>query len=266
MAASLCKGLPPFFTNNPIRTAMKTNHFLTAALAAVLAAGACVVVPALSVDRHADKLWLHRCNSVEKYAEMHTRYPNVEVDVVFRPEGYFDVTHDADTTFGLTLDSLLGQTAMGGGNYWLDIKNLTPQNQSDMLSEVDSLCTAYDLSPHRLILESPRWQLLAPFTRRGYYTSCYVAYEKPSRLPRTELSACIDSLRRVADSGMVRALSFPGWWYASIRRHLHRSIDLLTWKHRTTQFEFFLTSEGWRMLRDKQLKVVLIKDKGHYHR
>ena len=94
------------------------------------------------------------------------------------------------------------------------------------------------------------------------YQSCEALYRRELRAVR----GCIDSLRRVADSGTVRALSFPGWWYATIRRHLRRSIDLLTWKHRTTQFEFFLTSEGWRMLRDPQLKVILVKDKGHYHR
>lgn len=245
---------------------MKAEHILFATLGLALAAGACALVPARHTDRHTDKLWLHRCNSVEKYAEMHPRYPNVEVDVVYRPGGYFDVTHDTTTTFGLPLDSLLAQNLMGGGKFWLDIKNLTPQNQAAILSEVDSLCDDYHLTPDRLILENPEWQLLAPFTRQGYYTSCYVPYDKPSRLSRSEIRAGIDSLRRVADSGTVRALSFPGWWYATIRRHLRRSIDLLTWKHRTTQFEFFLTSEGWRMLRDPQLKVILVKDKGHYHR
>lgn len=196
---------------------MKAEHILFAALGLALAAGACALVPARHTDRHTDKLWLHRCNSVEKYAEMHPRYPNVEVDVVYHPGGYFDVTHDTTTTFGLPLDSLLAQNLMGGGKFWLDIKNLTPQNQAAILSEVDSLCDDYHLPPDRLILESPEWQLLAPFTRQGYYTSCYVPYDKPSRLSRSEIRAGIDSLRRVADSGTVRALSFPGWWYATIQ-------------------------------------------------
>ena len=70
---------------------MKAEHILFATLGLALAAGACALVPARHTDRHTDKLWLHRCNSVEKYAEMHPRYPNVEIDVVFRPDGYFDV-------------------------------------------------------------------------------------------------------------------------------------------------------------------------------
>ena len=146
---------------------MKAEHILFATLGLALAAGACALVPAWHTDRHTDKLWLHRCNSVEKYAEMHPRYPNVEVDVVYRPGGYFDVTHDTTTTFGLPLDSLLAQNLMGGGKLWLDIKNLTPQNQTAILSEVDSLCDDYHLTPDRLILESPEWQLLAPLHPPG---------------------------------------------------------------------------------------------------
>lgn len=135
-----------------------------------------------------------------------------------------------------------------------------------MLSELESLCAKHNLTPDRLIIESPDWQTLELFTRNGYYTSCYVPFDKPSRLSNNEIYDCLHRLRMVADSGCVRALSFPGWWYAVIRQHLNRNIDLLTWKHRTTQFEFFLTAEGHRMLRDPQLKVILVKDKGNFHR
>ena len=46
------------------------------------------------VGRHKDKIWLHRCNSMEKLCEKEHRYPNVEVDLVFREDNTFDVTHD----------------------------------------------------------------------------------------------------------------------------------------------------------------------------
>ena len=69
----------------------------------------------LHIDQYPNKLWLHRCNSTEKYAEMHERYPNVEIDVVFRNDGHFDVTHDYHTTFGLPVDSILKKAHRGGG-------------------------------------------------------------------------------------------------------------------------------------------------------
>ena len=52
-----------------------------------------------------EKIWLHRCNSMEKLFEKEKRYPNVEVDVVFRSDHTFDVTHDVDTSFHLSIAS-----------------------------------------------------------------------------------------------------------------------------------------------------------------
>ena len=56
------------------------------------------------VGRHKDKIWLHRCNSMEKLYEKEHRYPNVEVDLVFREDNTFDVTHDVGVSFGQQLD------------------------------------------------------------------------------------------------------------------------------------------------------------------
>lgn len=91
------------------------------------------IFSAMHIDKYPDKLWLHRCNSVEKYVEMQERYRNIEVDVVFRDEGYFDVTHDTDTTFGLRLGTLMSavaeNTRWGGVKYgWISIiyQRITP--------------------------------------------------------------------------------------------------------------------------------------------
>ena len=61
-------------------------------------------------------------------------------------------------------------------------------------------------------------------------------------------------------------MSFPGPWYSTLKEELDRPIDLLTWRHRTTQLEFFLLPMGRKMVNDPQLKVILVKDKGKYHR
>lgn len=91
-------------------------------------------------------------------------------------------------------------------------------------------------------------------------------FDKPSRLSDAEVQTCLDSLRAVADSRKVRALSFPGWWYSTIGRQLGRDIDLLTWKHRSSEFELRALPEGQAMLKDPRLKVILVKAKGHHHR
>lgn len=107
---------------------------------------------------------------------------------------------------------------------------------------------------------------LQRFTEEGYYTSLYIGWENPSRLESEEIDSYMDKLRKAVDHKIVHALSFPGWWYSTIKENLNRSIDLLTWKHRTTQWQLLLTPKGHKMLDDPELKVILVKDKGQYHR
>lgn len=219
----------------------------------------------MNVGRYPQKVWLHRCNSIEKLHQMGDLYPNVEVDVVFRGN-VFDVTHDIDVSFGLDLEEYFAHFSRNEGKMWLDVKNLAPENRDTMLAVLNSLVQRYGVARERLVVESPQWKLLDDFTKEGFYTSMYVAYDKPENLSGRELQGCIEDLRRVVDSGCVRAISFPYWWYSAIKGSLERSVDMLTWKHRSGHFLFMLSGEGKRMLEDTQLKVVLVKDKGDFHR
>lgn len=217
--------------------------------------------------RHSDKLWLHRCNTTAKWLEKRGKFAHFEVDVRFTPEGRFDVTHEAASSIGLGLERYFRLIGPDTTRVWLDIKNLSSANAGAMLAALDSLTRRYAVSRSRLIVESGDWRALALFRRRGYYTSFYVPYAPPSRLSAAERSAAMAHLRRVAASGCVDALSFPGWWYDEIHRHLHTvAIDLLTWEHRKRRLWLLMLPRGRRMLADPQLKVILVKDKGHYHR
>ena len=213
-----------------------------------------------------EKLWLPRCNSIEKLCEFHADYPNIEVDIVFRKNGSFDVTHDADTTFNQTIDEYFAYANKNKTRIWLDIKNLTTENAAALHARLDSLCRRYDISRQQLIVEGPSSDALSLFTEDQYYTSYYVPYDKPSRLSEEEIQKCMAHLQTIADSRKVRALSFPGWWYGTIKKHLQSDIGLLTWKHRTTEFELRALPTNWKMLKDPQLKVILVKAKGHFHR
>lgn len=218
------------------------------------------------VGNHPSKIWLHRTNSMEKLEEKEGRFPNFEVDVVFRPDGTFDVTHDADTTFHLGIEPFLADVARDGDRMWMDLKNLSPANSGTVLSCLEELCGIYGVKKGQLIVESRNLNALAKFTAAGYYTSYYVDFEKPSEMEQAEQDTCLAHLRRVADSRKVCALSFPGWWYAPIKEGLGRSIDLLTWKHRTTEYELLALPWNRKLLNDPQVKVVLVKSKGSYHR
>lgn len=226
----------------------------------------CFVVDAwMNVGKHPHKVWLHRCNSIEKLHQMKDIYPNIEVDVVLRGST-FDVTHDLDVSYGLDLEEYFAHFSRNDGKMWLDVKNLTPENKDTMLAVLGSLVERYGVAKERLVVESAQWPLLGDFTKAGFYTSMYVEYDKPGRLSGAEVQECIGVLREVAASGCVRAISFPYWWYSTLKGSLGSSVDMLTWKHRSSQFLFMLSGEGKRMLEDSQLKIVLVKDKGDFHR
>ena len=218
------------------------------------------------IGRYPDKIWLHRCNSMEKLYEKHMIYPNIEVDLVFRESRKFDVTHDADTTFYLGLASYFSYMRKKKGKMWLDIKNLTPENRIMALSSLDRLVESFQIEKDRLIIEGQSWKALEVFTQSGYYTSFYVPYDDPDDLSKKELKCFIKGLQEIADKKVVSALSFPGCWYTEIKESLNRSIDLLIWEHRSSQLQLLLSSVGREMLFDPQLKVILVKDKGKYHR
>lgn len=76
---------------------------------------------------------------MEKLYEKNVLYPNIEVDIVFRDNHRFDITHDVDTTFNLSLDSYFYYMKSKKGKMWLDIKNLDSANKTDMLFKLDRL-------------------------------------------------------------------------------------------------------------------------------
>ena len=68
------------------------RRIVVALVATLSIAGAVYFALALAeVGKHKDKLWLHRCNSIEKLNEKYGDYTNVELDVCFR-DSVFDVT------------------------------------------------------------------------------------------------------------------------------------------------------------------------------
>lgn len=226
-----------------------------------------VYIGATQTGDYPDKIWLHRCNSMEKLLEKHDEYPNIEVDVIFsRQNRTFDVTHDPENSINLNLNNYFAYLKEHGGKIWLDIKNLTRYNKKVLYASLDRLLSQFRIDRKRLIIESPNWKSLKYFTDRGFYTSCYVSYDKPSHMDNEEIDHCIEELRHVVDEGAVCALSFPGYWYRPIKQQLDRPTDLLTWEHRKTQLQLLLSPRGQDMLSDPQLKVILVKDKGNHHR
>ena len=146
------------------------------------------------IGRYPEKIWLHRCNSLEKLYEKQSRYPNVEVDLVFRKDRVFDVTHDVDTSFNLSLGSYFSYMKDHEGKMWLDIKNLTAGNKHVALERMNEMTEYFQIAKDRLIIEGKDWKALEVFTQDGYYTSYYVTYDEPDDLSEEEVDARIKQI------------------------------------------------------------------------
>lgn len=224
-----------------------------------------LIIPFCSVLLHGDtmksRIWLHRTNSVEKMKEFAGEYDNFECDVIFRNPGY-DVTHDENVSYGIVLDSIFHQLQLQGGMLWIDLKNLSDENKSDALAELQRLTRQYDINPSRLIIESRNWHALHLFTEKGFYTSYYVDRDSGKSNPEQ----FTHQLQEVAESGCVKALSFFGEDYYFIKSRIDTDLDLLTWEHHTAREALALRPRGTLMLHDPQVKVILVKDKGAHHK
>ena len=227
----------------------------------------CVTINAwYRIDNYPHKLWLHRCNSLEKWNEKADSYDNIEVDVVWRNDTGFDVTHDIDTSFNQKLPPFLQQLKASGGKMWLDTKNLNTNNIARATDELNQLIAHNQLNKSQLIVESNDTNAINHLDKNGFYTSYYVNFDKPSELNENQIDSCLTMLQTIVDNTDCDAISFPSWWYDEIKEEMgNEDIDLLTWCHRTTQFELFVTPSCYEMLYDPQLKVILVKDKGEHH-
>lgn len=119
------------------------------------------------LDDFQEKIWLHRCDSLEKLHELDAKYPNVEVDVVFRKDGTFDVTHDVNTSFSLVIDPYFSHMEKTDGKMWMGIKNLEQENKTEMLSELEKLVGFCHIGKDNLIVESRNLEALRLFTKTG---------------------------------------------------------------------------------------------------
>lgn len=219
----------------------------------------------LVVQRNIDRLWLHRTNTVEKLYEFENRYRHFECDVLFQPEaGEFCISHDE-----LTPVSLRPYLVFLGKNpdrrLWLDFKNLTAENSRAADSLLTAWLESYAVEKAQLIVESRDWPALRRFTDEGYYTSCYLDIPGFDRsMPAALRAHVLDSIAAIASGGAVKALSFPASYYPHLRDRDY-PVDLLTWEHRRWPWQLPLLPRSRALLNDDRVKVILVKQKGHYH-
>ncbi len=188
-------------------TLRRKTKIIVAIVVLIIVITACWAL--LQVGQYPHKLWLHRCNSIEKWCEKEDIYDNIEVDVVWR-DSVFDVTHDTDKSFNQRLEPFFAKLKEGGdGKIWLDMKNVTLSNVTRVVFRINYLLSCHALGKERLIIECKDVEALRLLDNQGFYTSYYIDFPKPSDIEDSQVEECLDSIEGVVAKNCCDAISFP---------------------------------------------------------
>ena len=198
--------------------------------------------------------------------EISDKYKGIEIDVNFNNSDlYFDVTHGLEDSISLSLEKYFKYFSENDKKIWIDFKNLTEENVENSLNIFKSLIKKYNLDKERFIIESSNFEMLKYYKEMGYYTSYYVPYLKLEKMSSKEIEEWKRKIKDIILTGNVSAISFPGYLYPFVKS-IDTNIDLLTWEDGKKWQQLYKKKINIEMLKDKQLKVILVKEKGKYHR
>jgi hypothetical protein len=177
-----------------------------------------------------DKNWKKAINTKERMGKLCTGEPGFECDVYFNTSlKSFDVHHDPGKSIGFSLDDLLQIYRQKNltASIWLDIKNLNDSNAVSALHSLVELRNRYYL-PNRILVESPRADLLTAFSDSGFYTSYYVPFFNPYQMSTITTKFWVDSITSVIVKSKINALS--GYYFqCGFLKHYFSTYPVLTW-------------------------------------
>ena len=217
-----------------------------------------------------DKFWLHRTNSVEKQKEFADKYKGIEFDIIYyEKEDAFENSHDKKDLMKYNLENQFATYKAIGKDkgIWLDFKNLTENNKYAAKDKLNELLVKYEINKNLVWLESGNWQALKVFHDDGYRTSYYLPYYKLDEMSVEDIAKAKKLTLNIASSGNVDAVSFYGGYYDFINSiALPPRTALLSWLDGYCWGEVMLRKKFVDIRNDDRIKVILVKDKGKYHR
>jgi hypothetical protein len=232
-----------------------------------------VSLPDLPVEKSAtlngiqfsQKIWVHRVNTVDRANILLPKFAGIEIDVVYDSAlDVFDVRHRDIESVGLSLEhyfELLDEKYRP--YYWIDIKNLTTDNELRQYDRLHKLAKKYDLLD-RLVVESTNTAALTRFTDAGFRTSYYLPHVEIESLSEADIEDWVMSVRRGLNSGRVRAISADYSMYPLIEKYFGDA-DTLLW----AGFRYDKASQRDQI--DKitaieRVKVLLVRQPSEHYR
>jgi hypothetical protein len=206
-----------------------------------------------------DKIWLHRCNSIERMTYYLSKYNGFETDAYYNtPEDYFNIDHDNVDRNTRLEDIFVLLTDHGKPYLWIDFKNLSETTCDGALRKLETLCRKYAFPKDRLVVESPHIELLNKFANAGFPTSFYF------HMPSGDIVTQLDSMRMRFIRSKVHAVSSDLRDAYCVER-VFKGVPHLYWdmKSLNTQPLTFIAAQlrrSWLMSRDS-VAVLLVREK-----
>ena len=120
---------------------------------------------------------LHRSNTLEKIKiARRCGFDGIEIDVTYDPSRKILVVgHDEITNDSSKLDDVLSVTSdFDFKKIWIDIKNLSPENASGILTYLEKMHAYYDLKERAIIETSYGGDFIEKYKTNGWFTSYYL--------------------------------------------------------------------------------------------
>ena len=213
-----------------------------------------------------EKLWAHRCDSIEKMQENQNKFEGVELDINYHADlDEFDVSHDKQDKLEYPLESFLAQISNSNTKMWLDFKNLSAANRRAAQNRLEYLFAKYGIDKSRAIVESRDAGELGYFHKAGWYTSFYVPVNDKYLASEAGKQDFLAQVCMAVDTGNVDAVSFPIEYYAMLKA-ADLGVDLLTWDTDARWWDYVIEKERRERLADDSLKVILVTSDSKYSR
>lgn len=217
-----------------------------------------------------DKFWLHRTNSVNKQYEFADKYKGIEFDIIYHADkDVFENSHDEENAAAYNLEKQFeayNKIALPKG-IWLDFKNLNEDNKINARKKLNELITKYNIDKNLIWVESDSWQSLKYFKEDNFKTSYYFPYYDLRKMSDKEKQDIRLKTQYILQSGNVDAISFSGNYYDFIKSiDCPPQIVYLSWLAEQKWGEVLLNKKFKKINLDDRVKVILVRDKGNYHR
>lgn len=204
---------------------------------------------------HYQKVGAHRVNSIEKLTAALDYFEIIELDLVYFSESQtLDVGHPPAPSINLTFEKYLDAIPKDGSPFlWLDIKNLTSENASEILNRISFLLKQRQYPVEKLLIESQHPEALELFNDTGFQTSYYLPVGL-SKKPTSEQDSAIETILLALSKNKKMGVSSNYLDYEIMSKYFPER-QKYVWKIDGVTFNNYSLTR--KILKDTTVKVVL---------